>query len=124
MPPPRKRATRPADLETKRAADADLQALRDEVAAEPEADDDGFFAIPLGDRIVRVKNFLDWPSSANDDLAFGRMTRWALKVLDRDDFEKIWAPMDPTNRQAIEFMQQLEKITGIPLATLLTSLSS
>lgn len=119
--PPRKRTTPPVDLAGKAPAN-DLQALRDEVATEPDASD-GLFAVPLGDTTVRVKDFLDWPSSANDDLAFGRMGRWASKILHAEDFE-VWARMDPTNRQAIEFMREMEKITGIPLGTLLTSLSS
>lgn len=121
--PPRKRTTPPAGLAAKKPAN-DLDAIRDEVATEPDGNRDTVFVVPLGNTTVRVKDFLDWPSSANDDLAFGRMTRWALKVLDGDDFEKVWAPMDPTNRQAIEFMRELEKIAGIPLGTLLTSLSS
>jgi hypothetical protein len=124
--PPRKRATPPADLDGKQAANkpGDLDALRNEVRAEPDGERDGTLAVPLGDTIVRVKDFMDWPSSANEDIAFGRITRWAAKVLDGRDYERIWAPMDPTNRQAIEFMVSWEKLSGLPLGTFLTSLTS
>lgn len=127
--PPRARKTAeaaaPADLNGKRPANAtsDLDALRTEVANEASGTV-GVLTVPLADTTVRVKDFLDWPSSANEDLAYGRLTSWASKVVIPEDFTKIWAPMDPTNRQAIEFMAEWEKISGIPLGTLLTSLTS
>ena len=125
MPPRARKVTPPPDLDGKTPANAtsDLDALRAEVAAEPEGAADTL-AVPLGDTVVRVKDFMDWPSSANEDLAYGRFTRWAAKVLDGDDFVKVWVPLDPTNRQVTSFLVDWEKISGIPLGTMLTSLTS
>lgn len=115
--PPREKNTAPDDLGTKQPANsADLDALRAEVAAEPDAADDTM-AIPIGDQVVRVKSFLDWPASADDDMAEGRLTRWARKIIVADDFAAIWVPMDPTNRQVVEFITNLEKISGVPFVT-------
>lgn len=119
--PPRKRAaaTPPVDLADKQPANADLDALRAEVASEPDGDD-GPKAVPLADTTVLVKPFLDWPVSANEELITGRFTVWAKKILAGDDFE-VWTRVDPTNRQLIEFMTAVEKISGLPLGSLITS---
>jgi hypothetical protein len=121
--PPRKRTTpvaaAPADLADKQPANADLDSLRAEVAADPDGDD-GPKAVPLADTSVRIKAFLDWPVSANEELIAGRFTVWARKVLHGDDFD-VWVKVDPTNRQLIEFMTAVEKISGLPLGSLITS---
>ncbi|MGI5247769.1 hypothetical protein [Dactylosporangium sp. CA-139066] len=106
----------PATTDGDKPDTADLDALRAEVGAEPDAADDTAI-VPLADTAVRVKHFLDWPASADDDLALGRITAWAGKILAEDDFAKVWAKTDPTNRQVIAFMADLEKVTGIPFAS-------
>jgi hypothetical protein len=124
--PPRKRqalaVTAPADLADKQPANADLDNLRAEVATEHDSDD-GPKAVPLADTTVRIKAFLDWPVSANEELITGRYTSWARKVLHPDDF-KVWVKVDPTNRQLIEFLTDVEKISGLPLGSLITSSAS
>jgi len=124
--PPRKRAipaaVAPADLVDKQPANADLDALRAEVATEPDSDD-APKAVPLADTTVLVKPFLDWPVSANDDLIAGKFTAWVRKVLHGDDFD-VWTRVDPTNRQLIEFLAAVEKISGLPLGSLVASPNS
>lgn len=124
--PPRKRATPPADLPGKRAAnpDADIEALRAEVAAEPDGTAEEYYAIPFANTSVRVKDFWDWPAVASDMLAVGRFTQAAAQIVHPDDFLTVWATANPTNRQVRDFMNEVEKVVGIPLQTLLTSLSS
>jgi hypothetical protein len=117
MPPRIKKAeTPPADLAGKTPANGgDLDALRAEVAAEPDTDD-GIMVVPLGDTSVRVKHYLDWPTSADEYFIAGRLTIWAQKILHGDDYT-VWEKVDPTNRQTAEFIRALEKITGIPFVT-------
>ncbi|GAA0719851.1 hypothetical protein Drose_06145 [Dactylosporangium roseum] len=108
--------TTPADTPDR----GDLDALRAEVATEPDAADETMI-VPLADTAVKVKHFLDWPASADDDLALGRITTWASKILAEDDFAKVWSKIDPTNRQVVAFMADLEKVTGLPFASRLAS---
>lgn len=127
--PPRARATSktapPPDLDGKKPANAtDLDALRAEVAAEPEGARDGALVVALGDTKVRVKDFMDWPASANEDIGYGRYSAWARKCLAGDDFAKLWAPLDPTNRQVMEFLVLWSEASGLPLGSMLTSLTS
>lgn len=129
--PPRKKtaaaASAPADLDAKQPANADggdLDALRAEVAAErPDSPDGDYILIPVGDTVFRVKDFMDWPSSANEYLSIGRFSLWAQKALHPED-GALWMQVDPTNRQVGEFFRDWEKVTGIPfgnIAGLLTS---
>jgi hypothetical protein len=127
MPPPRKRTSPPANLAEKQPANAapDLDTLRDEVAAETQGDE-GIGAVPLGDSVVRIKDFMQWPTSANEDYAYGRFTRWAQKVLVEGDYQ-VWAGMNggtgPTNGEVVDFIRVAQEVTGFPLENLLTSLS-
>ncbi len=115
--PPKKQVSPPADLSGKKPANAtDLDALRVEVRAEADAPDD-VFTVPIADTVVRVKHYLDWPVSADERLIAGRLHLWAEKVLEGDDYRTVWVPLDPTNRQVAAFIQDLEKITGIPFVT-------
>ncbi len=124
--PPRKKvdaAAAPADLNGKKPANADsgdLDALREEVAAEPDADT-WPKPVPIGGTTVLVKEYLDWPSSADELLIAGRLFKWAEKILAGDDYANVWVPLDPTNRQVGEFLLALEKISGIPFVTSLGS---
>jgi hypothetical protein len=115
MPPRTKKAeTPPGDLAGKTPANGtDLDAMRAEVAAEPDAAAD-IMVVPIGATSVRVLHYLDWPTSADEYFIAGRLTIWASKILHGDDYAKVWEPLDPTNRQTAEFIQALEKITGIP----------
>jgi hypothetical protein len=116
MPPTaRKRTTRAAKATADKNG-GNLEAVRAEVAAEPEGGDQPY-VVALAGTSVKVKHFLDWPASGDDDLAAGRFTVWARKVLVGDDYTKVWQPMDPTNRQVIAFFSDLEAITGIPFVT-------
>ncbi|MER7280419.1 hypothetical protein ABT369_38880 [Dactylosporangium sp. NPDC000244] len=115
MPPAARKKT-PA----KATGNGDLDALRAEVAAEPDSADEPY-VVAIGDTSVRVKHFLDWPASADDDLQAGRITAWAGKVLAGDDFTTVWANADPTNRQVIAFLTDLEQVTGLPFASRLVS---
>lgn len=125
MPAARKRASAPDELDAKQPANgADLDALRAEVAAEPQGARDGTLRIPLGNTKVRVLDFMDWPASANEDIGYGRYSAWARKALAEDDFAKIWAPLDPTNRQVMEFLVLWSEASGLPLGSMLTSLTS
>lgn len=126
MPPARKRATPPASLTEKRAANAvsDLDALRNEVTVESGAAPIEYTAVPFAGTVIRVKDFWDWPALASDLLAVGRFTQAAGQIVHPDDFNTIWAKANPTNRQVAAFIGEVEKVIGIPLATLLTSLSS
>ncbi|GAA2636910.1 hypothetical protein GCM10010399_82550 [Dactylosporangium fulvum] len=108
--------TAPATADADTSDRGDVDALRAEVAAEPDAADE-IEIVPFADTAVRVKHFLDWPASADDDLSFGRVTAWASKILAGDDFAKVWVKVDPTNRQVIAFFADLEKVTGIPFAS-------
>lgn len=100
-----------------------LDAVRAEVKAEPDGGDEPY-VVAVGDTSVRVKHFLDWPTSADDDLSAGRFTAWAQKVLDGDDFATVWRPMDPTNRQVVAFFSDLEAVAGIPFVTRFASPTS
>ncbi len=124
--PPRKRptsaVTAPADLAAKKPAN-DLEAIREEVAAEPDGGIE-YFAVPFANTVVRIKDFWDWPAYASDLLAVGRFTQAAREIVHADDFRTVWAQTNPTNRQVAAFIAEVEKVIGIPLATLLTSLSS
>lgn len=127
--PPRARsakATPPADLDDKKPANAtsDLDQLRAEVAAEPDGARDGVIPVKLGDTKVRVLDFMDWPASANEDIGYGRYSAWARKCLAGDDFVKVWAPLDPTNRQVMDFLVRWSEASGLPLGSMLTSLTS
>ncbi len=105
----------------------DYDALRAEVAAEPETQaaelPAGIYAVPLADTAIRVKDLGDWPSSANEDLTAARFTRWARKVSYSDDDFLIWAKIDPTNKQVGAFLSDWEKISGLPLVSMLLSWS-
>lgn len=118
MPPRTKKAeTPPGDLDSKTPANgADLDALRAEVSAGPDAAAD-VMVVPIGGTSVRVKHYLDWPSSADEYFIAGRLTIWASKILAGGDYTKVWEPLDPTNRQVAEFIKNLETITGIPFVT-------
>ncbi len=117
MPPRTKKVDPPADLAGKKPANAtDLDALRDEVRAEPDAPDD-IYAVSVAGTVVRVKHYLDWPVSADELLIAGRIHKWAEKVIAGDDYRDVWVPLDPTNRQVGEFLRNLEEITGIPFVT-------
>lgn len=120
--PPRKRTSPPADLAAKKPA-TDIQALRDEVTAEPDGAIE-YFAVPFAGTVIRVKDFLDWPATACDLLAVGRFTAAAGAIVHKDDFLTVWAEANPTNRQVIAFIGDVATVVGIPLQTLLTSLSS
>lgn len=120
--PPRKRAASAAKTDAANPA-KDLDALRAEVDNEPDGGDQPY-VVAVADTSVKVKHFMDWPSSADDDLAAGRMTTWAKKCLDGDDFAKVWQPLDPTNRQIVAFFTDLEAVTGIPFVTRYASPSS
>lgn len=126
MPPRKNAASKPDGLDAKQPANAtsDLDALRAEVAAEPDGERDGTLAIPIGNSKVRVKGFMKWPSSANEDLGYGRYSAWARKALAGDDFVKVWAPMDPTNEEVTEFLVRWSEESGLPLGSMLTSLTS
>lgn len=115
--PPEKKIDPPADLADKKPANAtDLDALRVEVQAEPDAPESEF-TVPIADTVVRVKHYLDWPVSADELLIAGRLHKWAEKVIVGDDFRTVWVPLDPTNRQVSEFILNLEKISGVPFVT-------
>lgn len=124
MPPRARKDAPPSDLDAKKPANTDLGALRAEVAAEPEGARDGTLRIALGDTKVRVKDFMDWPSSANEDIGYGRYGAWARKCLAADDYTTVWAPLDPTNRQVMEFLVRWSEASGLPLGSMLTSLTS
>ncbi|GAA2346969.1 hypothetical protein [Dactylosporangium salmoneum] len=119
--PPRKRTASAATAGAAKKK-TDLDAIRAEVANEPDGGDqphrgDQPYVVAIGDTSIVVKHFLDWPGSADDDLAAGRFGIWASKVLDGDNYAKVWKPMDPTNRQIIAFFGDLEVISGIPFVT-------
>lgn len=120
MPPPRKRTAPAAKPAT------DIQALRDEVAAEqPVSAKTKYIAVPLADTVVRViEDFWEWPAVTNDLIAVGRFTQAAGQIVHPVDFKTTWVAVNPTNGQVRDFMVEIEKVIGIPLATLLTSLSS
>lgn len=138
--PPRKRAgaaVAPADLNGKMPANADsgdLDALREEVAAEtptPAPDDDTWpRLIPVGDVKVRVKHWLDWELDGDKHLLAVDISSWAEGVLfkdedeDVDDFKDIWKPAKPTLRQGLVFVKAVEVATGIPFAPHLASLTT
>ncbi len=91
----------------------DLDALRAEVARNPDVADKPF-AVPFMDTTVTVKAILDWPLSADELLAAMRFGPWAEKILDGDDYANVWVPADPTMRHLIKFVEDLEATTGIP----------
>ena len=130
--PPRKKVDPPADLNGKKPANADngdLDALREEVAAEdaPQAAaDDKTWPrpIPIGDAVVRVKHFLDWPLDSDEHLIRVDINSWAADVLAEEDFRTIWKPARPTLRQGLKFVKDVEVATGIPFAPHLDSLTT
>jgi hypothetical protein len=91
---------------------SDLDAMRAEVAAEPGAADE-CYTLPLADKKVRVKHILDWPLSADALLQAKLLEQWAQRVLVEEDLP-IWAEVDPTLRQFVAFMDELEAVTGVP----------
>lgn len=130
MPPRKKAASAPDDLADKTPANgADLDALRDEVAAEPgtqpAADDDTWpRPIPLGDVTVRVKHYLDWPLDIDKHLAVIDIAGWAADAIAGDDFEKVWKAARPTLRQGLKFVKDVEVAVGVPFAPHLASLTN
>lgn len=72
-------------------------------------------AVPLGDDVVHVLPFKDWPSSAIRALREGDFDTWAEKCLasseDHDDYET-WAERDPTVAEVDEFFAAWEEATG------------
>ncbi len=126
--PPRKKAVA-AETPAEQTADSgDLDAMREEVAAEtptPAADDDTWpRPIPVGDVAVHVKHFLDWPLDSDRHLAVVDITSWARDVVVEDDFVNIWAPAKLTVRQGLAFVKAVEVATGVPFAPHLASLTT
>ncbi len=125
---PRKTAaTKAAKLATPAAAEpdeaTDLDALRGEVRANPDTTDKPF-PVPFADTKITVKAILDWPVSSDKLLFTSQFTEWAEKILDGDQFTDVWVPTDPTLRQVVKFVQDLEAATGIPFGLQFTSPSS
>lgn len=91
-----------------------VDALAAEVAAEQTANPDGWVAVPLGDagEEVRVKSPLDWRSSAHAALQRGDFEGWAEVCLAADDYEQVWAPMDPTLREINDMFEEWGRRTG------------
>ncbi len=129
MPPTAAGTEAPIDLASKRAANepdqtdtADLDAMRAEVATEPETEDEDAWPklIPIGDATVRVNHYLDWPLSCDKQFGSGQFEEWAQKIIVKDgtgdDFADIWVPADPTLRQTFAFIRAVEVATGVPFA--------
>jgi hypothetical protein len=103
-------------------APTDLDLLVAETAAEGQARTDlpeGAIVIPLyaKDGVTLVHEFAvlhpdDWPSSANEDPDQRRVYSWALKVLATDGDKAMWRALDPTNRQASEFINTWIRAAG------------
>jgi hypothetical protein len=127
MPPRAKKAgSAPADLAAKRPATvrrSGLDALRAEVAAELPDGGPRLHPVPFAGITVLVKDFWDWPAAANELLARGLIVQWASQVMPADEFAA-WAKINPTNRQAAEFIAAIEGVIGFPLGSWLTSLAS
>lgn len=123
--PPRKRTNPPAGLSEKRPAN-DLDALREEVAAEPEAAPvKTYRVVPFAGTVVRIlDDFWEWPAVTSDLIAVGRFTQAAAQIVHPDDYNSVWAKANPTNGQVRDFVAEVEKVIGIPLTMLLTSLGS
>lgn len=118
--PPRTKKTTPAATDVETVNGSDLEAMRAEVAAEPETAanktdiSDKPFTVPFVDTEIRVKAILDWPVSSDKLLFASRFEEWAAKILDGDQLAEVWEPADPTLRQIIKFVGDLEARTGIP----------
>ncbi len=112
----------PAAADPEAEATPDLDAFRAEVAAETGNTDD-VYVVPLAGTTVRVKHVLDWPVSVDELLFAQRFTRWAEKVLVEDDWP-VWVETDPTLRQVVAFLNDLEKISGVPFGVQVTSPNS
>lgn len=54
----------------------------------------------------------DWPSSANEDPDYKRYFSWALKVLATEEQKDLWRALDPTNREAGQFVSDWVIATG------------
>lgn len=98
----------------------DLDAMRAEVAAEPDAVEDETYVVPLAGTTVRIKNVLDWPLSCDDLLRAQMFNQWARKVLVDED-RQVWEGVDPSLRVFAAFMKDLETISGIPFGLELVS---
>ncbi len=109
---------------------SDLDAMRGEVASEvgPNSElmniADKPFPVPFLDAEIRLKAILDWPVSADKLLVASRFEEWAAKILDDGQFAEVWEPADPSLRQIIKFVGDLEAKTGIPFGMQFISPSS
>lgn len=86
---------------------ADL--LRNEVANETAT----VTAVPFRGGKLRVKHQDDWPSSANEDLQYGRFASWGEKALATPEDVDTWLDADPTNREVQEFLTAWGEATGM-----------
>jgi hypothetical protein len=68
-----------------------------------EASDTEFLTVPLAGKDIRVKDPMDWPSSAMRAMREGNFEVWAEKCLEDGDYT-IWQSVDPTYRQIAQFM--------------------
>jgi hypothetical protein len=105
------------------AAPSDLELLVNETVAEGRTLDglpDGAVLVSLyeKDGTTLVHEFAvlhpdDWPASANEDPDQRRIYTWALKVLATDDDKAMWRAIDPTNRQANQFINSWIRAAGV-----------
>lgn len=99
----------------------ELDLLVAETAAEARTHPDlpeGAVIVPLYGRDEEVLAELavlhpdDWPSSANEDVNGQRYYSWGSKVMATDDDSTLWRALDPTNRQAIRFINDWTRLSG------------
>jgi hypothetical protein len=76
-----------------------------------EVKDTGYLSVPLVGQDVRVKDPMDWPSSAMAAMREGNFEVWAEKCLASGDYE-IWQSVDPTYRQIAQFMAAYRDVGG------------
>jgi hypothetical protein len=84
-------------------------------------------SVPLAGKTVRVKPPMDWRDSAFEALRSARFGVWAQSSLVNDlataedgtetgvDDTAVWAEIDPTYRQILEFLAAYEQAGGIGL---------
>ena len=75
-----------------------------------EADRD-VLEVPIGGKLVRIKETKRWPASAVRAVREGDFDTWAEKCLVDGDY-KIWQSVDPVLEEVEEFFDAVNEATG------------
>jgi len=81
-------------------AEAEMESIHDAITAD------------LAGHPVRILPMDDWPSSGRRAFGEARYDEWAEKCLAGDDYQNVWAKVDPSLKQMGPFFTSWEKQSG------------